>query len=193
MLRYLSACTFLLCFIESLWAQNLLAVENPYSMKRELYHQGDILKFKTQDNKRWFEGVVEEVYDSSVVIVKELVYFDGPSQRKDLVRNKIPFSEIRMVSYQGRSKVNGFQKVFGVSSLLAGGYLVTVTLINVLTTPSDQREVDEGSFYIAGGFAAAGIILLATAKNKHRVGEGKRWRIRMMPPMSPELVPTGPK
>ena len=191
--RFLSFCLFLLCLSGSIWAQNLLAVENPYALKRELYKQGDVIKFKTQENKRWFEGVIEEVYDSSVVVVKELVYFDGPSQRKDLVRNQIPFSEIRMVSYNGRSKVNGFKKVFGVSSLLAGGYLVGVTLINVLTTSSNEREVDENSLYIAGGFAAAGILLLATAKNKHRVGEGRRWRIKMMPPMSPELVPLGPK
>lgn len=174
-------------------AQNLLAVENPYALKRELYKKGDEFQFKTWENKRWFDGIIEEVKDSSVVVLKELVYFDGPTQRKDVVRNEIAFSEIRMVKYNGRSKVNGFKKAFGFSSLLAGGYLVGVTLINVLTTSSNEREVDENSLYIAGGFAAAGILLLATAKNKHRVGEGRKWRIRMMPPMSPELVPLGPK
>ena len=189
--RFLWVYFFLLLFQVDIQGQNLLAVENPYALKREIYRPGDILTFKSEGNKRWFEGVIEEVYDSSVVLLKEIVYFDGPNERKEVERNQIPFREIRMVKYNGKSKGNGFKKVFGVSSLLAGAYLLGVTGINVLTTDKEEREVDESSMYIAGGFAATGLILLATAKNKHKLG--KRWRIRMMLPMSPALTPDGPR
>ena len=189
MFRFVLLCFLALPFGKNLSAQKLLAVENPYALKREIYQPGDILTFKSEGNKRWFEGMIETVYDSSVIIVKQVVYADGENQRKDLVKNQIPFREITHVKYNGRSKFNGFKKVFGVSSLLAGAYLLGVTLVNVITTPENERTVDETSLYIAGGFAGAGAILLATAKNKHKMG--KRWRIRAMLPMTPgeELVP----
>ena len=184
MFRFLFVCVFAFPLGKEFSAQKLLAVENPYALKRELYRPGDILKFKSKGNKRWFEGMIETVYDSSVVVVKQLVYTDGENQRKDLVKNQIPFREITHVKYNGGSKFNSFKKVFGVSSLLAGAYLVGVTLVNVITTPEDERNVDEVGLYIAGGFAGAGVILLATAKNKHKLG--KKWRIRAMLPMTPE-------
>ena len=192
MYRLILLCLLIFSLGNELVAQKLLAVENPYALKREIYQPGDILTFKSEGNKRWFEGMIEAVYDSSVVIVKQLVYADGEDQRKDLVKNQIPFREITHVKYNGKSKFNGFKKVFGVSSLLAGGYLLGVTLVNIVTTPEDERTVDETSLYIAGGFAAAGAILLATAKNKHKLG--KRWRIRAMLPMTPgEEIAPGPR
>ena len=178
----------LLVGIPRISAQNLLSVENPRALKRELYQPGDIFQFKTYGNSRWLEGYIDVVYDSSLVIRKEIIYFDGAEERREVTRDQIPFREIRYVKYNGRSRFNNFQKIYGISALGGGALLAGTVLINVATTSSNEREVDEGSLYLAGGMAASGLILLLTAKNKHRIG--RRWIIRAMPPFTPDLSAT---
>jgi len=173
--------------------QNLLAVENNKKFERIIYHPGEVLTFKTYDGKRWLEGQIGNVEDSTVEIIKNVVYQDGGIERTSTFRDKVPFENIRYIKYDkgNRSGWQSFSRIYSIGAMAGGVFLLAVTGINSALLDSDEGSVDGQSLLIASGISTSG--LLTWLFTKRKIKFTKNWKLRAMPPFSPLQTQEAPK
>lgn len=144
---------FILLFSSTLWAQNMLVVEKPGTVKNYIYQAGDHISIKTTEGVK-ISGPINIIRNDSSFVV-------------DYV-HELQLSDVEVV-YKSRALLNmGGTALIGGSALYLG-----LDLINHGGVKIDQ------SFWIAVGVAAAGVIMKVFAKKKMHVHEVK-WRIKVL-------------
>jgi len=176
--------------VDFLGAQNSLALENMRKFKRRTFSQGETFVFKTPDTKRWIDGQIGTVYDSSVMIVKSISYYDGDIERQTVFKDEIPLSRIQYVRFP--DGLNGNASGIGPVACWGGLALIGVFGVNkLLIGDGDSAGFDGSSFIIAGGLSLTGLTLMLARNRKVKV-KGN-WRLRTMPPMTPLIGSEGPQ
>ncbi len=176
--------------VDFLGAQNSLALENMQKFKRKIFRQGESFIFKIPDTKRWIEGQIGTVYDSSVVIVKSVSYYDKDIERQTVFKDEIPLPHIQYVRFP--DGLNGKASGIGPVAFFGGLALMGVFGINkILIGDGDSSGFDGTSFVIAGGLSLTGLTLMLARNRKVKV-KGN-WRLRSMPPMTPLINSEGPQ
>lgn len=143
----------LLFLSSSLWAQNMLVLEKPGTVKNEIYYAGDHISIKTTEGLK-ISGPINIIRKDSTLVV-------------DFV-HELKLSDIEMV-YKTRSLMKmGGTALIGGSALYLG-----LDLIN-----SGQVKINQ-SFWVSMGVAATGVALLVFSKKKMRI-EKNKWRLKVL-------------
>lgn len=144
---------FLLFMSSSLWAQNMLVLEKPGTVKNYIYYAGNNISIKTTEGLK-ISGPINIIRNDSTIVV-------------DFV-HELKLSDIEMV-YKTRSLMKmGGTALIGGSALYLG-----LGLIN-----SGHVDIDQ-SFWVSIGVAATGVALLVFSKKKMRIEETK-WRLKVL-------------
>lgn len=166
----------LLCSVKFSYSQKALALENPYRAKRVFFYPGDYLVFKTQDGNAKYEGHIEAVLDSVIVLVKIIQMSNEGDATNNVIRDYVPISEIKyLYGSASKSYWQYFRRMVGVTGTIAGAYLLGTATFNhyYLDAP-----VDENAVIFASALMGTGIIFNLIGKDRRKLG--KRWRLRSM-------------
>ncbi len=166
----------LFCSVTFSYSQKALALENPYRAKRIFFYPGDYLVFKTQDGNAKYEGHIEAVWDSVIVLVKIIQMSNEGDATNNVIRDYVPISEIKyLYGGQSRSYWQYFRKMVGATGTIAGAYLLGTATFNhyYLDAPMDETSV-----IIASTLLGTGILFNLIGKDRRKLG--KRWRLRSM-------------
>ncbi|MEM7660317.1 MAG: hypothetical protein AAF399_29700 [Bacteroidota bacterium] len=158
-------------------AQKLLSLENPKKFKRILFQPGDYIRFQGQDGQAKYEGIIESIDESFVVLVKS-VQVDGSDQNSLLYRDYVPISEIRAVINSRPSPWRTFRNGYYATAILGGGMFIGLTTINTLT---QDTSPDPTTLIVATGLLTSGLALRYLGRDKFKIG--KRWQLRAIEPM----------
>jgi hypothetical protein len=162
----------------SLPAQKVLAVENVHRLKRITFQPGDFIRFQTRDSKARFNGVIETVTDSNLVIVRAVKMENEGDATNTVFRDYVPLREIEMVYDPAKTYWKYFKNMYSGMAMIGGGMLITFTAVNSI---AGDQVPDPTSVIIATGILTSGFIIRYIGRDKYRVG--KRWTLRAMEPM----------
>ncbi len=167
-----------LLFMTSVPAQKVLAIENVYRMKRIIFQPGEFIRFQTHDGNSRYNGVIESVNDSMMVIVRSVKMENEGDATNNLFRDYVPLREISVVYDPTQNYWKYFKNMYSGLAMIGGGMLLTFTAINSWT---QDRAPDPGSVVIATSIMTSGFIVKYIGRDKFRIG--KKWQIRSMEPM----------
>lgn len=144
--------TVLLIFLSSLlFAQNMLVVEKPGTVKNNIYYAGNTISLKTKDGLK-VSGPINIIRDTMMVV--------------DFV-HEVNIKDIEII-YKVRYGLN-----IAGSALIGGGALyMGLDLIN-------SQSIDEQGLWIASGVIVSGVVLKLFAKKRMRIAQGK-WRAKIL-------------
>lgn len=174
---------FGLCLLSTtIFAQKNLALENVNKFKRIIYQPGEPIRFQVVGDKKKYEGRIESVNDSMMVIVKSIVMENEGDASNRVHRDYIRLQDIRAVYKRPQGSYGEF--FYG---MMAGG-LTGAGLMFVVIGPIDAgiagADPINTNFFIGAGMLVTGLIMGIFKKRKHRVG--RKWLIK---PMNPLLLP----
>ena len=129
----------LVIFWGSAGAQNFLALENASRFKRIIYYPGDVIKFQTQDGNTRYNGIIESVEDSVIVLLKVVKFANHGDATNTTYRDYVPIREIRTVFPTHANSWRTFRHAYYGSAMVAGGGLIAVTSINTLMEQQRSR------------------------------------------------------
>lgn len=155
--------------------QKVLAMENPWRTKRIFFFPGDYLVFRTHDGKAKYEGYIESVTDSMIVLVKIVQMGNDGDATNNVFRDYVPIREIDYVYGESKSYWRFFRKMVAGTGTLSGGYLLGATGFNHLYL---DVPIDEEGVLIAAALMGTGILFNFLGKDRRKMGG--RWRLRAM-------------
>lgn len=164
-----------LFFSPPLKAQKVLSLENMHKFKRITFQPGDFIRFRIHGEKNDYNGNIQEVTDSVVVIVKNV---HVPGENEEVVRTTkelVRISDISMIYYAPRTYGRALRTGYYRSTLVTGGILIATTTVRTLTTGETPSRQD-----ILMGSVVLGTGLLARFMGKDVYKVGKRWQLKSM-------------
>jgi hypothetical protein len=170
-----------------LFSQQNLALENVSRLQRIVYMPGDYIRFQIQGENTVFEGRLESVNDSQLVIQKALQMENEGDASQRIFREYIKLHDVRFVYKRGAGSSGAVLRDVFAGGLVAGGLMYTVFL--PLDAFTGQQQLNTTNFSIGLGMLAGGGLLKLFKKNKYRVGN--KWRLKPMGPLLPADPPSG--
>ncbi|MCI4666827.1 MAG: hypothetical protein MRZ79_01605 [Bacteroidia bacterium] len=159
----------------NLKAQYVLSLENTRKFKRITFQEGDFMRFRVYGDKRDYNGNIQSISDSVLVIVKNV---HVPGENEEVIRTTkelIRISDISMVYYApktyGRSLRTGYYR----STLVTGGIFIATTSVRTLATgetPSRQEIL------MATGILSTGLLARFMGKDVYKIG--RKWQLKSM-------------
>lgn len=167
----------LLCLfvLPRLKAQKVLSLENMQKFKRITFQPGDFIRFRMHGEKRDYNGNIQSVSDSIVVIVKNV---HVPGENEEVVRTTkelIRIADISMIYYAPKTYARSLRTAYYRSTLVTGGILIATTSTRTLATgetPSRQEIL------MATGILTTGLLARFLGKDVYKIG--KHWQLKSM-------------
>lgn len=152
---------FFLIMISSsvLTAQKVLQIEKFGKAKTKKLYLGETVFIQTKQNPDWFEGVIDDLLPEAQAIV----FFD----------RIIQIDDITAVKFRKVSIAKGMGKALQYSWIVPATYEVVYGAIN---PPIGWKSLA----YIGGGSILVGSLMRLIPPKKHKFGEGKRRRLRVL-------------
>ncbi|MEL6672994.1 MAG: hypothetical protein AAFR61_12410 [Bacteroidota bacterium] len=152
-------------------SQQVLSLEHNRRFKRIVFKPGDYIRFQTHDSNAQYNGYVESVGDSILVLVKAVDVREDVSQ-DDVFRDYIPIKEISVV-YNGRKTYwRFFKNMYSGTAMIGGGILIAITTLNSII---EKEEPDPQSLIIAAGISFSGFLVRRIGRDKYKIG--KKWSL----------------
>lgn len=146
----------ILALSQGVFAQTMLVVERPGTVKNQIYQAGDFISLKTKEGLK-ISGPINIIKDSTLIV--------------DFV-NELKISEIDLV-YKARAIPNIFGNAF------IGGGIMYLGLDWVNGGLKNKNLIEDTGFLSSMGFITTGIILKVFSKKKMEI-DGKKWRIKVL-------------
>jgi len=168
----------------SLHGQKVLSLENAARFKRIIFAPGDYIRFQGQDGQAKYSGMIEEIDESFVVLVKSIVIGDQTDKTAQLYRDYVPIEEIRAVINSRPSAWRTFRNGYYATAILAGGMFIGGTTLNTMIEGSTP---DPTTLVVASGFLTSGLLVRYLGRDKYKLG--KRWELVVRDPLDmPEPI-----
>lgn len=159
-------------------AQKVLVLENPSRYKRIVFRPGDEIRFGTLDGNARYNGRIESVDDSVVVIVKVVRVENEGDATNNVFRDYVPIREIDVVYNGNRNWWYYFRNAYAGTAMIGGGILLGgITLNGIL----ENQRPEPFALIFSASLSASGLLLRYAGRNKYRIGN--RWQLRAMEPM----------
>ncbi|MEL7529744.1 MAG: hypothetical protein AAFN10_00475 [Bacteroidota bacterium] len=177
-------CVFLLIsigLIASLAGQSLqkpvkvLTLENAKRFKRIVFRPGDYIRFQTHDGRAQYNGQIESINDSSIVILKVVKMTNEGDATNNVFRDYVPIREIDMVYNPHKTVWQTFKNWYSGSAMISGGGLILITALNAWTS---DLPPDPNSVLIATGILTSGFIVRYIGRDKYKLGD--KWQLKTM-------------
>lgn len=153
----------------------VLAVENVKRFKRVVFRPGDFIRFQTHDGKAQYNGQIESVNDSSIVILKVIQMSNEGDATNNVLRDYVPIKEIGVVYNPAKSSWKTFRNMYSGSAMVGGGGLILITALNAWTS---DLPPDPDSILIATGILTSGFIIRYIGRDKYKLGDN--WQLKTM-------------
>lgn len=164
----------------SVQGQKILSLENIQKFKRITFHKGDFIRFRMKEDKTDYNGHIQEISDSMIVVAKNVQVPGENIEGIRTVRNYVPIKEIGMVYYAPRTYARMMRMGYYRSTLVTGGILIGGSSINTLVTGQIPERRD---FLLAAGILGSGLLAKFAGKDVYKIKDNNGWRLRVMESM----------
>ncbi|MFN0200755.1 MAG: hypothetical protein ACKVTZ_04515 [Bacteroidia bacterium] len=158
-----------------LFAQKNLSVGNYNKAKRVVFEPGEIIRLKTQDKGLVFNGKIETVNDTFIVLLKGIKISDGDGVQRTVYRDKVLLKDIRYIykkPHRAAFLPSSARIMLGLGGLMFTGFgLMEVAQKRHL---SMNLPLGAASFLIGG-------IWFVTEKKGYKIG--KKWELKAIEPV----------
>ncbi|MEM6346283.1 MAG: hypothetical protein AAF927_20510 [Bacteroidota bacterium] len=153
----------------------VLTLENVKRYKRIVFRPGDFIRFQTKDGKAQYNGQIESINDSSIVLLKIVKMANEGDATNNVLRDYVPIREIDMVYNPYKTAWKTFKNMYSGSAMIGGGGLIIITALNAWTS---DLPPDPSSVLIATGILTSGFIVRYIGRDKYKLGE--KWQLKTM-------------
>ncbi|MFK7924506.1 MAG: hypothetical protein AB8H47_21295 [Bacteroidia bacterium] len=153
----------------------VLTLENVKRYKRVVFRPGDYIRFQTHDGRAQYNGQIESINDSSIVILKVIKLANEGDATNNVLRDYVPIREIDMVYNPNKTGWKTFKNMYSGSAMIGGGGLIVITALNALTS---DLPPDPSSVLIATGILTSGFLVRYIGRDKYKLGD--KWQLKTM-------------
>lgn len=183
-MRYmlLSLLVLILGTIPLMSQQKVLSLENPTKYKRYIFAPGEYIRFQTHDSNAKYDGIIESLDDSVIVLVKQF-RLNKDDRHPRIFRDYVPLKEIKAVYLNEPSFWRRLRYGFYRTTLVGGSVVISGTVVNTLT---GGGAPDPLFLILSSSILTSGLIVRYLGRDKFKLG--KKWFLKAKEPIVlPEL------
>jgi len=153
----------------------VLTLENAKRFKRIVFRPGDFIRFQTRDGRAQYNGQIESINDSSIVILKVIKMANEGDATNNVLRDYVPIREIGIVYNPYKTGWKTFKNMYSGSAMIGGGGLIIITALNAWLS---DLTPDPSSILIATGILTSGFLIRYIGRDKYKLGD--KWQLKTM-------------
>jgi len=164
---------FLSVPIPYLWSQRVLSLENKKKFKRIVFKKGDFIRFRTLGEKIDYNGSIEEIGDSTFLVVKHIHIPGENEESRRTIREIVRIEDVSLIYYAPETYWRALRRGYYRSTLVAGGIIIGGNSLRTLLTGETPSRSE---ILLATGILTSGLIVKMLGKDVYKIG--KKWELR---------------